>query len=266
MGLDIALGLVILVAGLRGWFKGFVVQAIGIGALVGCIYLAEPVRDLARPIAHEHLSALQPGLLDTLLWWAAAVLSYVVLSGVALSLVRLARDRAPQDADVRRGARGLGFLLGAAKGALVALFLAAGIVRYAPKYAEMGGWIGEQVRTSQALKVSTEHRPAERIWNSLPVQALVSRVRRGGFWTEPEKSPNPTRPAVEVETARPAERSENPPADRVAVRPRVLKVPPAPPPALEPGSPHFREDLDAALEREGILDEADRGTASPDRP
>ena len=49
MGLDVALGVIILIAAIRGWLQGFVYQAIRIGGLVAGIYLAAPVRDQAKP-------------------------------------------------------------------------------------------------------------------------------------------------------------------------------------------------------------------------
>ena len=45
MGLDIALGLMILLGAIRGWFRGFVLQALQLGGLVGCVYAAGPIRD-----------------------------------------------------------------------------------------------------------------------------------------------------------------------------------------------------------------------------
>ena len=49
MGLDLVLGLIILIAALRGWFKGFTNQAVRIAGFIACFYLADPVREQARP-------------------------------------------------------------------------------------------------------------------------------------------------------------------------------------------------------------------------
>ncbi len=189
MGLDIAFGVIVLLAALRGWFKGFFLQAIQLAALVGCVYLADPMRDLARPYAREYIT-INFNVLDRLLWWTAAVLSYIVTSGVAISLLRLAQRRGSPDQDVRRGDQGLGFLLGAAKGVLVGLFLAWGITGHAPRYIEAGGWVGEQVKTSRTLKLSVSQRPAERLWKSTPVQEFVARVRDRGFRGVDATDPN----------------------------------------------------------------------------
>ena len=98
MGMDLILGAVILIAALRGWFKGFFAQAIRLGGVVGGVYLAGPIRDLARPIAAERLTSMAPDLLDRILWWVAAFGAFVVLSGTATGLLmayrrRLARER-----------------------------------------------------------------------------------------------------------------------------------------------------------------------------
>ncbi|HEY2158980.1 MAG TPA: CvpA family protein, partial [Isosphaeraceae bacterium] len=60
MGLDILLGLVILAAAVRGWFRGFVLQAIRLGGLVGAVYSAAPIRDAARPYVNEYLPSIRP--------------------------------------------------------------------------------------------------------------------------------------------------------------------------------------------------------------
>ena len=49
MGLDVALGIVILIAAIRGWLQGFVYQAVRLGGMIACVYLAAPVRDQAKP-------------------------------------------------------------------------------------------------------------------------------------------------------------------------------------------------------------------------
>ena len=42
MGLDLALGVVILIAAFRGWFQGFVSQTVEIVGLIACVYLGRP--------------------------------------------------------------------------------------------------------------------------------------------------------------------------------------------------------------------------------
>ena len=237
MGLDVTLGALVLLAGLRGWLKGFILQATQLGALVGCIYAAEPLRDLARSYIHENFPAIQPDLLDKLLWWCAAVISFVLISGLASGLVRAYRRRPYGDFELNRGDQGAGFWLGALKGSLVAAFLTAGIVHYAPTYAKYGGWVEQQVQKSRAVAFSQRYQPAERIWRSAPVQALVVRVKSRGLWVGPPKSP---------------ERPSEPPPVQTASRPPKLALPDTNGP-LDPTSPSFLRELDEALRGEGVL-------------
>src|SRR5262249_50368300 len=99
-----------------------------------------------------------------------------------------------------RGDQGAGFLLGALKGAVVAAFLAAALLRHADTYIKAGGYVEEQVKASNALAWSQQFRPAEKIWNSPPVQAFVTRIRARGLWagdlerTPPAPPNEPRRP------------------------------------------------------------------------
>src|SRR4051794_40888407 len=93
MGLDIILGIVILVGAIRGWFRGFVLQAIRLGGLVGCVYAADPLRDFARPYVTPYLTAIPTYALDRMLWWSSAVVSYITMVGLASLAVKLYRKR-----------------------------------------------------------------------------------------------------------------------------------------------------------------------------
>ena len=64
MGLDLVLGGMVLVAAVRGWFKGFVVQAIRLGGLVAAVYAAGPVRDQIKPYALKYHPTIRPDLVD----------------------------------------------------------------------------------------------------------------------------------------------------------------------------------------------------------
>jgi uncharacterized membrane protein required for colicin V production len=241
MGLDIALGIIILVAAIRGWFKGFVLQAIHIAALVGCIYLADPLRDLSRPYAREYFPGVQPELLDRLLWWTGAVVSYLVTAGVAVSTVKLYRRRHYLEGlEPNRGDQGAGFLLGGAKGALIAIFLAAAIGRHVPTYIRSGGWIAQEIGRSWAIRLNNQYHPADQVWNSAPVQTLITRIKQRGLWSDPPERVQTT------ETSQPAETTPEPPVPAV-VPPPALTLPPPP---LDPRSPTFLEDVDRAISRE----------------
>jgi uncharacterized membrane protein required for colicin V production len=260
MGLDLALGAFVLIWAIRGWFKGFVLQAIGLGALVGSIYLADPVRNALRPYAIELFPAIAAPVLDRLLWWGSAVGSFVVVSGLASWIVKLKRRRPYGEYEPNRTDQGAGFLLGGAKGVLVASFLAAALVKYLPQHAKPGGAIDSQARDSKALGWSLEYRPAEQIWESAPVQSIVNHIRRRGFWDDAE-GPNilPALPAPVAETpvqpdppAPVADQGSRPPADsvRTANRAPSLKIPNFRSP--DPRSPEFLRDVDDELERLGL--------------
>src|SRR5260370_34525537 len=88
MGLDLILAVLVLIEAIRGWLKGFVLQAVRLGALFACVYEATPVRDAVKPHVAEYLKGIRPDLLDRLLWWAACVVSYLVTVGLATRLVR----------------------------------------------------------------------------------------------------------------------------------------------------------------------------------
>ncbi len=117
MGLDIVLALIILGAGVRGWFRGFVLQAIRLGGLIGAVYSAAPLRDAARPYVNSYLPTIRPELLDRLLWWLAAILCYVVTVGLASLAVKMARRRPFGEVEQNRTDQFAGFLLGGIKGA-----------------------------------------------------------------------------------------------------------------------------------------------------
>ena len=232
MGLDIALGVLIFVSALRGWFKGFFLQALGLGGLVACVYLADPLRDFARPHAAQYLPGVRVELLDKLLWWAMAAAGYVFLTGTGRWVLKAYRRRPYGEVEPNRGDQGAGFVLGAAKGALAMAFLASGLNKHADSYLKQGGTVEEQVRTSQALALETKYTPAAKIWGSAPVQTFVGRVRSRGLWEQEVDAP----------------KGDEPTPVRTASRPRSLDIP-AP---LDPRSPRFAEALDAAMKVEGI--------------
>jgi hypothetical protein len=248
MGLDIGLAVVILLAGVRGWFRGFAFQAVQLACLVGTLFLAAPVRDLARPYAREAFPSIDPPSLDKLLWWTAAVVGYVALTGAGYSLVRFHRKRAFADLEPRRGDQGAGFALGALKGAVVVAFVASSLAARSDAYLKSGGWSAQQVQTSRALALAVQHRPAEAIWQSRPVQALVTLVRREGLG---ETLSNPTPPGpVPAPDAHDLEPSAvQPPPIQTAQRPLAL---PAPEPRLDPHSERFLDDFDSAARRAGL--------------
>src|SRR5262249_58625470 len=121
MGLDLAIGVIVLLTAIRGWLKGFILQLIRIGGLVACVYAADPVRDLAKPYVLPHLPSIRPELVDRLLWRSAAALAYVVLVGLATMIHGFSRRQAFGLAEPRRNDQYAGFALGAIKGLVVVM-------------------------------------------------------------------------------------------------------------------------------------------------
>jgi len=234
MGLDLTLGALIFIAALRGWFKGFLLQALGLTSLVAAVYLADPIRDFARPHAQEYLPTMRPELLDRLLWWVSAVTAAVVISGLGKWVIQAMKHRSFGEMERNRGDQGAGFLLGALKGAVVAAFLTAALAKHSDKYILAGGYVEEQVKASQALAWHAEHRPADRIWNSVPVQTFVARVKSRGLWVDSlgEKAKEKVAEAPKAEST---------------ARTRPLELRP------DPDSAAFVEEVDREMRREGLV-------------
>lgn len=190
MGLDIALSVVILIAAIRGWLRGFVSQFVRLAGFVGCFHLADLARDQARPYVLERLPKIDPALVDRLLWWVCAVVCYIATVGLVTLAIKLARrPDASGSPGVRRDNQAAGFLFGAAKGALVAIFLAAGVAKYTREVPPQAEWVGRQLEGSLALQWTEEHQPAPRIWESPPVRRFVDHIRRNGLGYSADESP-----------------------------------------------------------------------------
>jgi uncharacterized membrane protein required for colicin V production len=203
MGLDLALGVIVLLAAVRGWLKGFLLQAIRLAGLVACVYVADPVRDVVKPYVGPHLPSIRPELVDRLLWWSAAAVSYVVLVGLATLITHQYRRQAFGLAEPRRNDQYAGFALGALKGLVVALFLVAGIERFALERVKGIAWAEEQFQTSKALKWSAQFQPVPRIWASPPVQHFVNHVQRMGLKAPPSAAATSELKPLQAASSRP---------------------------------------------------------------
>lgn len=182
MGLDLALGVIILIAAFRGWFKGFVSQAVHLVALVCAVYASVRVRDQAKPYVLPYLTSIQPELVDRILWWVSAVVTYLVLVGLTLLIIKMTRrPEIPGISQSGRNDQFAGFFLGGLKGLLVAAFVSAGIQNYAMEQLKNVSWGEDQVKASWALKWNEAYRPAQKIWASKPVRHFVSYVHRMGL-------------------------------------------------------------------------------------
>jgi uncharacterized membrane protein required for colicin V production len=244
MGLDVALGVVILIAAIRGWLQGFTYQFIRLAGLVACVYLADPVRDQVKPYVASYLPAIEPTLLDRLLWWVAASVTYIVLVGTATLALNMTRRPEIPGMPLQRSRNDqfAGLLLGAAKGAVIAVFLLTGLEKYGSKQIEAIPWAQEQTKSSQAIVWNGQYHPAARIWDSVPVTHFVDHIWRMGLQGSSDASPSDAtekgedRPVAQTARRIPAEGSS-----RAARRLEAEANPPAPP-ALPSGvKPSDRE-------------------------
>lgn len=263
MGLDIAMGLVVLVWAIRGYLRGFVFQAIRLAGLIASPFLADPIRDALQPQLAPQFPTISPELLSRLIWWSASVLTFVILTGLGGLTYRLSQRRTMGEPEPNYADQGAGFLLGMVKGAILAVALVALVDGYALDRLKQVPWVDEQVKSSQALALSREYEPARKLWELAPVQAYVTQVRRNG-----SLAPGDATSAVvealaqsrdlEGDKAKTAE-TPQPPADKPSEKgpqqaqantPPSLRVPPRSSP--EPGSPDFLRRFDDELKREEL--------------
>jgi hypothetical protein len=145
-----------------------------------------------------------------------------------------------------------GFLLGLAKGALVAAFVAAALQKYAMDRIETNSWADQQVKSSLALLWNSQYHPAGRIWNSVPVRHFVGQVQRMGLpghdeTGAPEAGERANARPV-VKTARNAAADASRPVADAGTRSEP-PAPPAPGPAqAKSESSALEEEVKAAIE------------------
>ena len=187
MGLDLALAGIVLVTAIRGWFKGFMVQAIRLAAFVASVYVAAPLRDEIKSRAMEYLPTIPPQIVDRLLWWSALAISYVLLTGVASFALAIVRRQTYGNTDKGRGDQFAGFGLSMVKGAIMVAFLLSSLQKHGEKFLGNIPMAQEQTRESLAWKFNGEYQPADKIWAFPPVQLFVNQVTRMGM-TAPESS------------------------------------------------------------------------------
>ena len=234
MGLDIALGIMVALGAIRGWFRGFVLQAIRLGGLVGAVYAADPLRDYARPHVVTYLAAIPPSMLDRILWWSSAVVSYLAIVGIASLAVKLYRRRPYGEPEPNHADQFAGMLLAAGKAAVVSAFLVGALDKYALTWVKQVPWATEMTKSSTALTWHEEYHPSERIWAAAPVQHLVGHVQKMGI-------ADPVAPDSQAALAAQAEPTLG------SIRSPRLDLPmPSP---FDPTAPDFMNKLDEALRR-----------------
>ena len=220
MGLDVILGIFVLFGAIRGWFRGFVLQAIRLGGLVGCVYAADPIRVLARPHVTPYLNAVPAYALDRMLWWSSAVASYIAMVGLASLAVKVYRKRPYGEPEPNRADQFAGLLLAGVKGAVVASFLVGALDKYALTFVRQHSWATDLTHSSTALTWNEQYKPSERIWDAAPVQHFVAQVQKMGIAGSTE-----TPATVEGQTAQAASRTPSPrPPEPKAAGPAVARL------------------------------------------
>ena len=247
MGLDIALGIVILIGAIRGWFRGFLLPAIRLASLVGCVYAAAPIREYARPHVVPYLTTVPAARLDQLLWWLSAFTAFVVVTGLSGLIIAMQRRKpAFGEPDANRADQFAGMLLGATQAAVVAAFVVAGLDQYARQWAETIPWADRQAKTSRALVLQADYHPAERIWTSPPVRQFVAHVHRMGIATSPRAGAESNlNPGADSDAAPVAEIA---PVQTAASRAPRLALP-EPPEVPSASADDFLHAFDQAIER-----------------
>lgn len=213
MGLDLTLGGLVLLMGIRGWGKGFVAQAIQLAGVISCVYLADPVRDLVKPHVIGHLPSIHPDIVDRLLWWTSAVGSYVVVAGLAKLATKMFKRKALGEPEPRYNDQFAGFMLGGAKGLVVSALLLAAFEKYAIDRLKDFPWVEAQAKASRTLRWSGQYQPVPKVWATTPVQNFVNHIQRMGL-----KSPTEQEEGAEpVAAANQAPKLAIPPADPLGV-------------------------------------------------
>jgi Colicin V production protein len=223
MGLDIALGIMVLLGAIRGWFRGFMLQAIRLSGVVGCVYAAGPIRDYVRPHVVPYLTSVPPAILDRMLWWSSAVVSYLTMVGLASLAVKLYRRRPYGEPEPNRADQFAGMLLAAGKSAVIAAFLVGALDKYALIWIKQVPWATEMTKSSTVLTWHDQYHPSEKIWDAAPVQNFVGYVQKMGI-------------------AGPPVTATEPPPVQTASRPPRLDLPAHEP--LDPSSPDFTKKFD----------------------
>jgi len=198
MGLDLGLGALVLFVAIRGWLRGFVVQATRLAGLVTAVFAAVPARDFAKPYAAQYLPTIRADLSDRLLWWVSAILCYLLFVGVANLIISVSRRNTFGIPEKKRGDQFAGFGFGVVKGLIVAAFLVSALQKHAQPSIARIDWADAQAKESVVWGWSEKYQPAAKIWESQPVQLFVAHVQKYGL-TPPPKADTATARAGDSE-------------------------------------------------------------------
>jgi len=181
MGLDLALAGLVLVTAIRGWLKGFVVQAVRLVGLVSAVYVAAPIRDQVKPYAISYLPTVRADLVDRLFWWISACVAYFVLVGLASLLVSVSKRPVLGIKETSRNDQFAGLSLGVVKGLILAAFLVGALEKYAEPHIEKIPYGSSQAKESNAWDWNKRFHPAHRLWTAPPVQHFVAQIKTMGL-------------------------------------------------------------------------------------
>ncbi|MFO0909120.1 MAG: CvpA family protein [Isosphaeraceae bacterium] len=212
MGLDLALGGLVLLVALRGWIRGFVIQAIRLAGLVGAVYAAVPLREFAKPYAAQYFPSIRADQSNRLMWWVAVIVCYFVFVGVGKLAITVGRRNSFGVEEKNRSDQFAGFGLGIIKGLIVASFALGAMQKYGETYLARIDWAQSQMKESQVWAWGQKYQPAEKIWTSVPVREFVGHVQRYGL--------NP--PASKTEPSQVAEDEAEKPVQTASRTPKLV--------------------------------------------
>jgi hypothetical protein len=93
-----------------------------------------------------------------------------------------------------------GFLLGAAKGLVVAAFLTAGLQTYGTELVHNAAWVQQQTNGSLALKWTDQYQPVPKIWSTPAVRRFVNQIQRNGLKGPSDSEGDEPRQVAEAES------------------------------------------------------------------
>lgn len=182
MGLDLVFLVVVGMNAVRGLFRGFFTQLLGLTALVVSIPLASPVRDWAMPHVSPYFQALAEPTFAKGLWWVSALVIVLLINGLGGWIGHLIFKALPETVGnpVGRVNQALGFCYGAAVGSFVTALLCAGLIRFEEMVSRLP-WLGDQLPQSRAMELNRRLDPIGQLWNAPPITVLRDQIAANGF-------------------------------------------------------------------------------------